>query len=301
MKTLTFEKCRCRLVDTSAPAPGRGQVLLRLRGTLLDETHLADYRAGTLQAPYLVCGVILQPGPGVIDFRSGQAVVTVVSQPLSQYLVVEQRDIFPVEHARGASCMLMGIALAKRAVPYAERYPESTVIGGAGFVGLTLSALLQTTTPWFFGTSDQALMCAQDLGAAHYKEWIQVAEDLQLEERVEQGYGATMLETTGRAEERRLSQFLTLKGGTVVCVTPPGPGSETLDIDAYRIHYDQITWVALGPCQAEDVVQAAGMLDHIPDTLITDQISFDRLEYAFEELDAERAVCFLLTDDQENS
>jgi threonine dehydrogenase-like Zn-dependent dehydrogenase len=297
MKTLNFEKRQCKLLDTSAPAPGRGQVLLRLRGTLLDETHLTDYREGVIQAPYLVCGVILQPGAGVIDFRTGQAVVTVVSQPLSQYLVVDQDSIYPVAHDTGASCMLMGIALAKRAVPHAERYPESTVIGGAGFVGLTLSALLETTTPWFFGTSDQALMCAQDLGAAHYKEWMQVAEDLNRDQAGDQGYGATMLETTGRLEERQLSQFLTLKGGTVVCVTPPGPGSETLEVDAYRIHYDQITWVALGPCDAEDIDRAGTMLDRIPDTLITDQLKFDQLEYAFEELDAERAICFLLTDD----
>jgi threonine dehydrogenase-like Zn-dependent dehydrogenase len=296
MKTLTFKKMGCTLVDTSAPAPARGQVLLRLRGTLLDETHLADYRAGTLQAPYLVCGVILQPGPGVIDFKRGQAVVAVVAQPLSQYLLVDQTLIYPVEHAQGASCMLMGIALAKRAVKQAEKYPESTVIGGAGFIGLTLSALLKTTTPWVFGTSDQALMCARDLGAAHCKEWVQVAEDLKREESGDRGYGATMLETTGRLEERQLSQFLTLKGGTVVCVTPPGPGSDTLEVDAYRIHYDQITWVALGPCGTEDIVKAGTMLDRIPDMLITDQLPFDKLEYAFEELDAERAVCFLLTD-----
>ena len=299
MKTLTFEKNHCNLIDTSAPAPGPGQVLVRLRGTILDETHLTDYRSGELQAPYLVSAVVLQPGSGVIDFRRGQPVVTVVSQPLSQYLVVNKELLIPVEHDRGANCMFMGIALASRAVPYAEKYPESTVIGGAGFVGLTLSALLQTTTPWFFGTSDQALMCAQDLGAAHYKEWDQVAEDLECDERDEKGYGATLIEPTGRLQERQLSQFLTLKGGTVVCATPPGPGSEVLDIDAYRIHYDQITWVALGPCGKEDVDGATAHLDSIPDTLITAQLDFDQVQYAFEELDAERGICFLLTDDAE--
>ena len=72
MKTLTFEKNHCNLIDTSAPAPGPGQVLVRLRGTILDETHLTDYRSGELQAPYLVSAVVLQPGSGVIDFRRGQ-------------------------------------------------------------------------------------------------------------------------------------------------------------------------------------------------------------------------------------
>ena len=299
MKTLTFEKNRCHLIEGSAPAPGPGHVLVRLRGTILDETHLADYRSGELQAPYLVSAVVLQPGAGVIDFRRGQPVVTVVAQPLSQYLVVAKELLIPVEHDRGANCMFIGIALASRAVPYAEKYPESTVIAGAGFVGLTLSALLKTTTPWFFGTSDQALMCAQDLGAAHYKEWDQVAEDFERDERNEKGYGATLIETTGRLQERQLSQFLTLKGGTVVCATPPGAGSAELDIDAYRIHYDQITWVALGPCQKDDVEGATAHLDQIPDTLITAQLAFDQVEYAFEELDAERAICFLLTDDAE--
>ena len=108
-----------------------------------------------------------------------------------------------------------------------------------------------------------------------------------------------MLETTGRLEERQLSGLLTLKGGTVICVTPPGPGSETLLVDAYRLHYDQITWVSLGPCSQEEVTRAGTMLDRIPDTLITDQLPFDRIEYAFQELDAERAICFLLTDNTE--
>lgn len=299
MKTLTFQPQQCHLVDSTAPAPGPGQVLVRLRGTLLDETHLADFRSGELQAPYLVSGVVLQPGPGVIDFRRGQPVVTVCREALSQYLVVDKEWLLPVEHDRGANCMLLGIALASRVVAQAEKYPESTVIGGAGFVGLTLTALLQTTTPWVFGFSEQALMCARELGAAHCKEWERVAEELENDERDDKGYGAVLIETTGRLQERELSQYLTLKGGTVVCATPPGLGSETLDIDAYRIHYEQITWVALGLCNREEIQSAGANLDQIPDTLITAQLKFDQVEYAFNELEAERAICFLLIDEAE--
>lgn len=299
MKTLIFHKGSCELIETAAPAPSRGQVLIRLRGTLLDETHLADYRSGSFQAPYLVSGEILQPGEGVIDFRRGQAVVSVVNQPLCQYLLLDQTQLLPVTQNRGASCMLLGIALALRAVPYAEQYPESTIIGGAGFVGLALSALLPTTTPWVFGTSEQALMCARDLGASHTKEWDLALEELQKAGGVDQGYGATLIETTGRRQERHWSQFLTLKGGTVVCAVRPGPGGEVLEIDATRIHYDQITLKALGPCQAEDIARAAQELDRIPDSLITEQLPFARLEEAFEGLDSERAICYLLTDESE--
>jgi len=299
VKTLLFKKGSCRLVETSAPAPGPGQVLVRLRGTIIDETHLADYRTGELQAPYIVSGEVLQPGQRVIDFRRGQAVVTVVSQPVCQYLVVEQSALIPLEQSRPASCLLLGLAMALKAMPDGEKYPESTVIGGAGFVGLTLSTLLPTTAPWVFGTSEQALMCARDLGAAHCREWEVALDELDQQEETERGYGATLVETTGRQQERSWAQHLTLKGGTVVCAVPNGMESETVDIDATRFHYDQITWKALGPCGPEEVAKAAAYLDRVPDTLITDQLSFDRLEYAFEELDKERAVCFLMTDTTE--
>lgn len=287
-------------METSAPAPGPGQVLVRLRGTILDETHLADFRTGERQAPYLIAGDVLQPGQRVIDFRRGQAVVTVVSQPLCQYMVVDQDELIPVEQNRAASCMLLGIAMALRAVPAAERYPESTLIGGAGFVGLTLSVLLPTTTPWVLGTSDQSLMLARDLGAAHCKEWDQAIEELEQQETLDPGYGAVLIETTGRLRERSWSQFLTLKGGTVVCAMPQGGGGSTVDIDATRLHYDQITWSALGPCTADEVTKAKAHLDRIPDSLITDQISFDQIEFAFKELHDERAICYLMADDSDN-
>lgn len=287
-------------METSAPQPGPGQVLVRLRGAILDETHLTDYRTGELQAPYLVSGEVLQPGQRVIDFRRGQSVVTVVAQPLCQYLVVDQSLLIPVDQNRAAACLLLGVALASKAVSVAEQFPESTVIGGAGFVGLTLSALLPTTTPWVFGTSDQALMCARDLGAAHCKEWQLAWEELEQQPDLDRGYGAVLVETTGRIQERHWSQYLTLKGGTVVCAVPGGLGGQHVDLDATRFHYDQITWKFLGDCTEEDVKEASLHLDKIPDTLITGQVSFSQIEHAFEELDAERAVCFLMTDDSES-
>lgn len=297
MKTLQFQKGSCQLVETSAPQPGPGQVLVRLRGTILDETHLADYRTGELQAPYIVAGEVLQPGQRVIDFRRGQSVVTVVSQPLCQYLVVDQSSLIPLEQDRAASCLLLGIAMALKAVKPAEKYPESTLIGGAGFVGLTLSTLLPTTTPWVFGISDQALMCARDLGASHTKEWEQAVEELEHQETVDRGYAAVLIETTGRNRERNWSQFLTLKGGSVVCAVPHGAGGQDFAIDATRFHYDQITWDFLAPCEADEVMAASAYLDRVPDTMITDQLSFAEVEEAFQQLDQERAICYLMTDE----
>lgn len=299
VKTLQFQKESCQLIETSAPTPGPGQVLVRLRGAIIDETHLADYRLGDLQAPYIVSGEVLQPGQRVIDFRRGQFVAAVVSQPLCQYLVVDQQDLIPVEQARAASCLLMGIALALKAIPEAERYPESTVVGGAGFVGLTLSALLPTTAPWVFGTSDQSLLCARDLGAAHCKEWDVALEELEQHIAIDRGYGAVLVETTGRLQERSWSQHLTLKGGTVVCAIPAGAGGAELKLDATRLHYDQITWKAVGPVTSDDVLRARDYLDRVPDSLITDQITFDQLVHAFHELDQERAICYLMTDDSD--
>ena len=301
MRTLTFTPGGCQLVEAPAPAPQAGQVLVRLRGTLVDETHLSDYRLGQVQAPYLVSAEVLQPGAGVIDFRRGQSVLTICSQALSQYLLLDEEELIPISNGRPASCMLMGIALAMRAFKDAEVYPESTVIGGAGFVGLTLAAILKTTTPWVFGTNYTALLCAQDLGATHFQEWEQARIDLKAQGLEERGYGAVLIDTTGRHENLMWSQHLTLKGGTVVCAVPMGPTpvepSGTLEIDATRFHYDQITWKALGPPTSVDIDVAATKLDLIPDSMVSGILGFDEMEKAFTELDLERGICYLMTDE----
>lgn len=299
MRNLQFQDGGCVLVEVPAPSPRPGQVLIRLKGTLVDETHLQDFRAGGQQAPFLVCGEVLQPGAGVIGLRRGQAVLTVCTQPLGNYLLVAQDSVLPVAQNRAASCMLLGIALALKALTPAEEYPESTVIGGAGFVGLALSALLKTTTPWVFGTSDAALVCAKDLGASHSKEWPQALEELSEQAVEERGFGATLIETTGRLENRQWAEFLTLKGGTVVLATPAGPGGDEMAIDAGRLHYDQITWKALGPLEGKDITEAQNHLDRIPDSLVSDCLPFAHIEKAFELLDAERGVCYLLSNDGE--
>ena len=299
MRNLQFKNGGCALIEVPAPSPKPGQVLIRLKGTLVDETHLQDFRAGTQQAPFLVCGEVLQPGAGVIGLRRGQPVLTVCTQPLGTYLLVSAERVLPVGQNRAASCLLLGVALALQAVPAAEVYPESTVIGGVGFVGLALSALLKTTTPWVFGTSDAALICAKDLGASHSKEWPQAMEELDEQGVEERGFGAILIETTGRLENRHWAERLTLKGGTIVLATPGGPGGETMEIDATRLHYDQITWKALGPLEAASIAVAQEHLDQIPDTIISDSLPFYQIEEAFELLDAERGVCYLMSNDSD--
>lgn len=299
MRNLQFQDGGCALIEVPAPSPRPGQVLLRLKGTLVDETHLQDFRAGVQQAPFLVCGEVLQPGAGVIGLRRGQPVLTVCTQPLGTYLLVAADSVLPVAQNRAASCMLLGIALALKAVPAAEEFPESTVIAGVGFVGLALSALLKTTTPWVFGISDAALICAKDLGASHSKEWSQALEELEEQAVEERGYGATLIETTGRLQNRQWTEFLTLKGGTVVLATPTGPGGDPLTIDAGRLHYDQITWKSLGPLEVSEIALAQEHLDQVPDSLVSDCLPFDQIERAFELLDAERGVCYLLSNDGE--
>lgn len=299
MRNLQYHAGVCSLVEVPAPSPQPGQVLIRLKGTLVDETHLQDYRSGQAQAPFLVCGEVLQPGVGVIGWRRGQPVLTVCTQPLGSYLLVSTERLLPVTQNRAASCMLLGIALALNAVPAAEEYPESTVIAGAGFIGLALCALLKTTTPWVLGVSDAALLCARDLGASHGKEWATALEELEQQPATERGFGATLIETTGRLENRLWSQHLTLKGGSVVLATPPGPHGDPLEIDAGRLHYDQITWKALGPLEPSMVSLAQSQLDKIPDSLVSDCLPFSQIEQAFQLLDAERGVCYLMSNDSD--
>jgi threonine dehydrogenase-like Zn-dependent dehydrogenase len=299
MRNLQFQDGGCALIEVPAPSPRPGQVLIRLKGTLVDETHLQDFRGGVQQAPFLVCGEVLQPGAGVIGLRRGQAVLTVCTQPLGTYLLVSVDQVLPVSQNRAASCLLLGIALALQAVPAAEEYPESTVIGGAGFIGLALCALLETTTPWVFGSSDAALVCAKDLGASHGKEWPQALEELAEQSVEERGFGAVLIETTGRLQNRLWAETLTLKGGTIVMATPTGPGGDPLEIDATRLHYDQITWRALGPLDAQGIAVAQEHLERIPDSLVSDCLPFSQIEKAFQLLDAERGVCYLMSNDSD--
>lgn len=292
MLSLDFTPGQCHLKEVAAPSPQPGQVLLRLRGTLIDETHLADYRSGQRQAPYLVSAEVLQSGPGVIGLRRGAPVVAVTHQPLGQYMLLDQESVLLTEQDRAASCMLLGIALGLQAVPAAEEFPESTVIGSAGFVGLALCALLKTTTPWVFGTSDTALLCARDLGATHTQEWEMVLEDLDRQKPEERGYGAVLVDTSGRHQFLDWAQKLTLKGGRVVLATPP---KGDLAIDATRFHYDQITWQALGPVDSVQVEAAGAHLGSVPDTLVSDCLPFSRLDEAFQQLDDERGICYLIS------
>lgn len=299
MRNLQFQPGGCTLVEVPAPSPRPGQVLIRVKGTVVDETHLQDYRQGVQQAPFLVCGEVLQPGAGVIGLRRGQPILTVCTQQLGTYLLVDEAKVLPVEMDRAASCLLLGISLALQALPAAEEYPESTLIAGVGFVGLALCALLKTTTPWVFGMSDAALICAKDLGATHSKEWAQALEELPEQGVEERGFGVTLIETSGRLENRGWAQHLTNKGGTVVLATPAGPGGEDLQIDAGRLHYDQITWKALGPLSTAQIQSAQKHLVDIPDSLISDCLPYSQIQQAFELLDAERGVCYLISDDSD--
>lgn len=299
MKTLSFTPGDCALHETPAPSPKPGHVLIRLKGTILDETHLQDYRSGRHEAPFLICGEVLQSGAGVIGLRRGQSVLTVHTGTLDTYLLIAADRILPSSQDRAAACMLLGIALAARAVSTAEEYPESTLISGAGFIGLSLCALLTTTTPWVIGESDACLLCANDLGAAHTKEWAQAADDLNLQPAHERGFGMTLIETTGRADNLDQAQFLTLKGGSITLAVPGGLGSNDLELDATHLHYDQITWKALGPLKADLIPSAEKLLEKVPDALITACLPLAQINAAFHELDHERGVAYLISHDGE--
>lgn len=299
MITLRYANKTCALVEAQAPSPQPGQVLIRLKGTLLDDTHLQDFRLGAHQAPFLVCGEVLQPGAGVIGLRRGQCVLTICSQILSTYLLVDSESVIPTSQERSASCMLLGVALAMQALPDAERYPESTLISGAGFVGLALCALLQTTTPWIIGENETALQCAKELGATHCKEWGQLQEEQKGLKNDEKGLGAVLIETSGRSANIELAQFITIKGGSLVLAIAPGLCVDGIAIDATHLHYDQISWKALGSPREGEILAAQSRLEKIPDSLISDCLPFSKIEMAFEKLNKERGLCYLLSNDSD--
>jgi L-iditol 2-dehydrogenase len=90
-----------QLVDTPAPAPGPGELLVKVGAALTCGTDLKSYRRGhprlfrTLPSPFghEFAGVVAEAGPGVERFAVGQRVVAANSAPCGECVFcLEQRE-----------------------------------------------------------------------------------------------------------------------------------------------------------------------------------------------------------------
>ncbi len=248
-----------RLEEVPVPSPGEGEILLQVEVALTDGTDLKAYRRGhpVLLGPppspfgHEVCGIDVATGRRVVVANSapcgacracarGQETLCEHLFPLlngayAELLLVPERiarrNLLPVPPglrpevaamAEPLACCLHGVEVAG-----VER-GDTVAIVGLGPIGLMLCACVADAggRPVGVGSREARRALAPSFGA--------VAADPQGADVVIEAAG------TVEAWERALS--LVRPGGTVLAFGGL-PRDERVEVDAYRIHYEEVRLV----------------------------------------------------------
>lgn len=278
---------KLEVIQSDAPSPEPHQVLIRLRSALVDENQLRDFRRGVSVAATAVSGEVLQPGANVIGTKMGQSVVAFVHGPLADYVVADENLVVPFSESSEAACLLPWIGKAHAALVEGESSPEATVVMGAGFYGLALTALMKTTCPLVVGCVPDALELAEELGAVQSFE-----EGLgDLSEHLGPVGAELVLESSGSPELFELAQSHLAKGGTLRLLTD---SLAELRADCTRLHYDQLTLCGSGPLRREDLSAAQTRLEELPDRLLSGKAPLSALPNLMMRMDQGEGVSFLV-------
>lgn len=232
-----------RLEEVPDPEPGPGDVLVQVEAALTDGTDLKAYRRGhplLLGEPptpfgHEFCGVDVATGRRVVAANSDGNVddLRLLNGAYAELLVVPERiarvNLLPVPDGLSPevaalveplACCLHGVELA------GIRGGESVAVLGAGPIGLMLCACLADagTTPVVVGGRPERRELAAEFGG-----------------RAGTGEGADVaIEAAGTAEAWQQAVSLVRRGGTVVLFGGL-PAGEEVPLDAYRLHYDELT------------------------------------------------------------
>jgi L-iditol 2-dehydrogenase len=278
-----------RLEDVPRPEPGPGDVLVQVEVALTDGTDLKAFRRGH---PLLLREL---PSPfghefSGVDVASGRRVVAANSdageRPLrnlvllngayAEYLVVPERiarvNLLPVPDGLAPevaalveplACCLRGLARAR------VRRGDTVAIVGSGPIGLMLCACVADAggRPVVVGGRRERRELAPAFGA--------VPGD---------GRGAdVVIEAAGTPDAWRDALDLVRPGGTVVLFGGLERGA-TLEVDAYRLHYEELT-LRGSFHHTPDTVRAALVFlakgVHPWERLITHRVSLDDLPALF--------------------
>jgi L-iditol 2-dehydrogenase len=235
-----------RLEDVPRPEPGTGDVLVQIEVALTDGTDLKAFRRGH--------PVLLRDLPSLfghefcgVDVASGRRVVAATSatgddrsQPpellngaYAEYLLVPRAiaevNLLPVPAgmAPEVAAMVEPLACCLRGVERAEvRAGDRVAIVGAGPIGLMLSACVADAGGWpeVVGGRPERRELVPLFGGT-----------------VGDGAGAdVVVEAAGTEEAWSRALGLVRPGGTVVLFGGLAAGT-ALPVDAYRLHYEELT------------------------------------------------------------
>ena len=241
-----------RIEDVPRPVPGPGEVLVQVEVALTDGTDLKTYRRGhpvlltETPAPFghELCGVV--DGRRVVPANSAPCGVcegcargrpcrdlAFLSGAYAEWIVVPERiaernllDV-PLSLAPEVAAMVEPLACCLRGVERAGvQAGDMVAILGAGPIGLMLAACVADAGGWPVVVG----------GRAERRELIDVfgAEP-------GEGQGAdVVIEAAGTEEAWRDAIELARPGGTVVLFGGL-PRDVQPNVDAYRVHYDELT------------------------------------------------------------
>jgi L-iditol 2-dehydrogenase len=235
-----------RLEDVPEPEPGPGDVLVQVEVALTDGTDLKAFRRGHPvllgEAPspfgHEFCGVDTATGRRIVAANSDAdgtpgAEIELLNGAYAELLVVPERiarvNLLPVPDglAPEVAAMVEPLACCLRGVELAGVAGGQTVaILGAGPIGLMLAACIRDAGahPLVVGGRPERRAVVPLFGA-----------------EPGDGHGAdVVVEAAGTARAWRQAVELVRPGGTVLLFGGLERGA-SVEIDAYRLHYEELT------------------------------------------------------------
>jgi L-iditol 2-dehydrogenase len=235
-----------RVEEVPRPEPGPGEVLVRVEVALTDGTDLKTIRRGhpvllrELPSPFghEFCGIDVATGTRVVAANSAAtdergAPIELLNGAYAELLVVPAEiaavNLLPVPPglAPEVAAMVEPLACCLRGVERAEvGAGDRVAILGAGPIGLMLSACVADAggRPEVVGGRAERRALVPEFGG-----------------RTGDGEGAdVVIEAAGTDEAWQQALELVRPGGTVVYFGGREAGAE-LRVDAYRLHYEELT------------------------------------------------------------
>ena len=247
MKALRFHgPGDLRLEEVPNPEPGPGDVLVQIEVALTDGTDLKTFRRGhpvllrELPSPFghEFCGIDVATGKRVVAANSAAgdergAPIELLNGAYAELLLVPaaiaQVNLLPVPPGvqPEVAAMVEPLACCLRGVERAEvQAGDRVAILGAGPIGLMLAACVADAggRPEVVGGRPERRALVPEFGG--------VSSD---------GEGAdVVIEAVGTAEAWERALELVRPGGTVVYFGGREAGAE-LQVDAFRLHYEELT------------------------------------------------------------
>jgi L-iditol 2-dehydrogenase len=278
-----------RLEDVPRPEPGPGDVLVQVEVALTDGTDLKTFRRGhplllgEAPAPFghEFCGVDVATGRRVVAANSDAdgtpgADLDLLNGAYAEYLVVPERiarvNLLPVPDglAPEVAAMVEPLACCLRGVERSGIGPgQSATILGTGSIGLMLCACVTDAGGRAFavGGRPERRALVPQFGAA-------VGE---------RGDSDVVVEAAGTVEAWGDAIALARPGGTVLFFGGLESGA-TVPVDAYRVHYEELTLLGSFHHTPRHVRAALAFLAsgaYPWEHLITHRVSLDELPRLF--------------------